>query len=76
MLRGDSYEHLKESLLGSFNSRYRAGIGLAAGSTECQPKNSDSITVSWQNGETVCQHFSLRQLYDEIKNGIARPRLV
>jgi hypothetical protein len=75
VLRGDSYESLKESLLSSYNRDYRAGIGWSGSSTECLPKNADCITVSWLNGETVCQHFSLKQLYEEIKHGIERPRL-
>lgn len=73
--RGDSYQHLKESLLGSYNSQYRAGIGVSGGSVACQPKNSDSITVSWLEGEPICAHFSLRQLFDEIRSGVERPRL-
>lgn len=73
--RGDSYEHLKASLLGSYNGQYRAGIGVSGGSTTCQPKGSDSITVSWLEGQQVCRHFSLRQVFDEIKAGVERPRL-
>jgi hypothetical protein len=52
-----------------------AGIGWSGGSTACLPKGADSVTVSQLNGQTVCQHFSLKQLYDEIKQGVEQPRL-
>ncbi len=73
--RGDSYQHLKESLPGSYNDHYHAGIGVSGGSATRQPKNSDSITVIWLEGEHICAHFSLRQLFDEIRSGVERPRL-
>ncbi len=73
--RGDSYQSLKESLMGRYGSDYRAGIGVSGGSSTCAPKNSDSITVTWLEGNEVCQHFSLKQLFDEIKNGNNQPRL-
>lgn len=73
--RGDTYQSLKESLMGRYGSDYRAGIGVGGGSSRCAPKNSDAITVTWLEGEDVCQHFSLRQLFNEIRNGHEQPRL-
>ncbi len=73
--RGDSYESLKESWMGSWGRDYRAGIGAGGHATNCPFKNPDSITVSWLEGEQVCYHFSLRELYDEIKNGVEQPSL-
>lgn len=70
VLRGDSYAHLKESWMGSANSRYWANIG----SSGCQPnghsrRGADAINVTEIDGEKVCFEFSLRELYDEIRGG-------
>ena len=73
--RGDSYEHLKGSWLGSWNGDYHAGIGNGGSTTKCQSRNPDSITVSWVDGQEVCCHFSLKELYEEIKAGVEQPRL-
>lgn len=75
VLRGDSYESLKESWMGVYGRQYRAGIGSGGHATYCPSKGNDSITVSWLEGEQVCFHYSLRELFDEIKNGVEQPSL-
>jgi hypothetical protein len=64
--RGDSYESLKGSFLGSMGGRYDAQIG---GYLKNKNARADQIVVSRLNGKEVSEVFSLKELFDEIKSG-------
>jgi hypothetical protein len=67
VLRGDSYQSLKESWMGSYGRGYAASIGVA-GFMHCRPKRgTDALVVGELKGEPVCFEFSLRELYDELR---------
>jgi hypothetical protein len=54
VLRGDSYEHLKASHLGSSNTQFHANI------------EKGKIHVTQVNGKAVKHSFSLKEIFDEI----------
>lgn len=74
--RGDSYDDLEASWMGYGGPDYRAGIGHGGGwGPDCRAKSTDDIIVSRVGEEDCCYHFSLRELYGEIRDGIEQPTL-
>lgn len=66
--RGDSYEHLRYGSMGFYSPE--AGVTFGSfGWATCRavPASTDTITVHRIGSEDVCFHFSLRDLYDEIR---------
>lgn len=71
VLRGDSIESLKAGMLGSWNDEYHAQIG---GYVNGKKNRADQIAVLELNGKKVSEIFSLKELYDEIKNEGPAPK--
>ena len=69
--RGDPYEHLKMGEMGAYRHAWAAKIGSAPIPGLPRARyGADTLRVLRVDGVDCCHTFSLRELYDEIRDGV------